>query len=628
MIPELPAQPIDDVLPQLHNALARHPAAVLQAPPGAGKTTRVPPALLDADWLAGKRILMLEPRRLAATNAARYMAQLRGERVGAGVGYRIRYEQAVSQATRIEIVTEGILIRRLQGDPELKGVGLVVFDEFHERNLNSDLALALCRDVQLGLRDDLKILVMSATLDAEPVARLLGDAPLITSAGRSYPVDIRYLENDPNGDPARFTAAAVRRALNESVGDLLVFLPGTGEINRCARELENLTEIDIRPLYGNLPFDRQEAAIRPGPRRRVVLATNIAETSLTIEGISTVIDSGLERRPRFAPERGFDLLERVRISQAGATQRAGRAGRLGPGTCYRLWSEGTQGTLLPFTPPEIAVADLTPLALDLLHWGVRDAGQLTWLDAPSLGRMQAAREQLRLLGALDDKDRLTPRGKDMARLPTHPRNARLLLAGQDHGKTGLAIELVTLLDQRRGTGDTDDLLTAVQQARQRPSTTLKQARKYWHQQLQASELPGQATAEELARLLAEAWPDRLGRRRKVGNGRYLLANGRGARLRFVNDAADNEWLLAVDAGARPGDDDDISLALSVPATVISELYGDVPWQRDINWDARDGRLRAREVRRIGALIPAGATAQGDSGGTGPSRAGGAGTPRP
>ncbi|NIQ94210.1 MAG: ATP-dependent helicase HrpB, partial [Desulfuromonadales bacterium] len=352
--------PIDSILPSLRQALEAQPAAVVQAPPGAGKTTRVPLALLDEPWLAGQSILMLEPRRLAATNAARFMASQLHETVGETVGYAIRYDRRVSKRTRVEVVTEGILTRRLQADPELSGIGLVIFDEFHERSLNSDLALALCHDARHGLREDLRLLVMSATLDAEPVARLLGNAPLVTSAGRSYPIDIRYLSRDPEGRPDETATAAVRRALAETDGDVLVFLPGVAEIRRCAQQLAGLGDVDVHPLYGTLPFAEQERAILPGPRRRVVLATNIAETSLTIEGIRVVIDSGFARQPRFEPASGLTRLETVRISQASAEQRAGRAGRLGPGVCYRLWSEGSQGSLLPFTPPEIRNADLAP----------------------------------------------------------------------------------------------------------------------------------------------------------------------------------------------------------------------------------------------------------------------------
>ena len=446
-----PHLPIDEILPDLQRSLADYPAAVLQAPPGAGKTTRVPLALLGEPWLAGKTILMLEPRRLAASNAARFMARQLGEEAGGRVGYAIRFERRVSRATRIEVVTEGILTRRLQADPTLEGVGLVIFDEFHERNLNSDLALALCRDAQQGLREDLKLLVMSATLDGEPVSALLGGAPLVTSAGRRHPVEVRYLSVEPQGPIAEFTAAAVRRALRETAGDLLVFLPGAGEIRRCRELLETAPgaeEVLLCPLYGDLPFAEQERAILPGPRRRVVLATNIAETSLTIEGVRTVVDSGLARQPRFDAAAGLSRLEMARISRASADQRAGRAGRQGPGVCYRLWTEGTQGSLLPFTPPEIRSADLAPLALELARWGVTEAADLVWLDPPPAGALAGARQLLQLLGALDERGRITPRGEAMAALPAHPRLARLLVAAREAGEIPLGCDLAALLGER------------------------------------------------------------------------------------------------------------------------------------------------------------------------------------
>ena len=330
--------PIDQILPDLCHALSQHSAVVLQASPGAGKTTRVPLVLLEQPWLAGKTVLMLQPRRLAARHAAEYMAAQLGEKVGKRIGYSIRFERKSSQETRIEIVTEGILTRRLQSDPVLSGVGLVIFDEFHERNINSDLALALCRDAQLALREDLKLLVMSATLDAGPLSALLNHCPVLTSPGRSFPVETRYLPQPTGRSSAESVAAAVRTALTESDGDVLAFLPGAGEIHRCAGLLSGLTGVDIRPLFGGMPFAEQRLAIEPGNNRRVVLATNIAETSLTIEGITTVIDSGWERRPRFDVGSGLTRLELKRISVASATQRQGRAGRLRPGTCYRLWT--------------------------------------------------------------------------------------------------------------------------------------------------------------------------------------------------------------------------------------------------------------------------------------------------
>lgn len=443
--------PIDSILGDVALALQTNQAAVLQAEPGAGKTTRVPLALLDESWLAGQRILMLEPRRLAATNAARYMAQCLGERVGATVGYAIRFERQASAATRLEVVTEGILTRRLQADPTLEGVGLVIFDEFHERNLNSDLALALCRDAQLGLREDLKLLVMSATLEGEPVARLLGDAPLLRCPGRCHPVEVTYLPHEPQGPLAEVVARAVRRVARETEGDMLVFLPGAGDILRCRDLLLQEPAVNdplINVLYGDLPFAEQERALRPGARRKVVLATNIAETSLTIEGVQVVIDSGFMRQSRFDAGSGLPRLVSVRITAANADQRAGRAGRQGPGRCYRLWTEATHGGLLPFSAPEIRSADLTPLALELARWGVPDAMSLCWLDAPPVGALTAARELLRQLGALDARQRLTRLGQAMAELPAHPRVAALLVASRGNALAPWACDLAALLEER------------------------------------------------------------------------------------------------------------------------------------------------------------------------------------
>jgi len=441
--------PIDDVLPQFLASLDYAPSVVLQAPPGAGKTTRIPLALLDTPYLKKKKIVMLEPRRLATVNAARWMAASLGEVVGKTVGYTIRFERKVSAAMRIEVVTEGILSRRLQSDPLLRDVGVVIFDEFHERTLGGDVALALCRDVQKGLRDDLKLVIMSATLDCGPIAGLLGDAPVISTVGKSFPVEIRYLSREVEGDIAAAAARTACAALRETEGDILVFLPGAGDIRRCQRLLEEGTNFPkpvlIRPLYGDLPFTAQEEAIMPGKVRKVVLATNIAETSLTIEGVRVVIDGGFSRQLRFDPATGLNRLVTLRVSAASAAQRAGRSGRLGPGICYRLWTEHSQATLLPFTPPEIRSTDLTPLALELAEWGVNDAAALDWLDPPPPGALAEGRSLLQRLGALDQQGLITPHGTAMASFPTHPRLAHMLLAGQGRGEAALACDLATLI---------------------------------------------------------------------------------------------------------------------------------------------------------------------------------------
>ena len=615
--------PIDAILPRLSALLAAAPACVLQAPPGAGKTTRVPLELLNAPWLAGQSMIMLEPRRLAATNAAHYLAAQLGERVGAQVGYTIRFERKVSAATRIEVVTEGILTRRLQNDPELSGVGLVIFDEIHERNLNSDLALALCRDAQLGLRPDLRLLAMSATLDAAPLARLLGDAPLLSSSGRAYPVEIIHLGSPPpRTHLPEAVNVAIRRALKEGEGDLLVFLPGVAEIKRTERLLADLVDaLLICPLYADLPFAQQEQAILPDPeRRKIVLATNIAETSLTIEGVKIVIDGGLERRPRFDAARGMSALETVRISLASAVQRAGRAGRLAPGRCYRLWSSGEEGALLPHTPPEIRSADLAPLALELARWGSSDAAALCWLDPPPTGHLTAARALLGQLGALDVAGRITPLGQRMAALPAHPRLARLLLAAQDLGESALGATLAALLAERDplragaslAHGSVSDVLDRLELCAGRTENadaaacaTIGRAARQFRQLLGCREegLLAGATPALLARLLAPAYPDRIGRQREGQRGHYLLASGVGACLSSRSRLKPTPWLLALQLRAGRGSEGEIDLATPLdPATLEQYVAAQTEAAREVFWDERAERVVGREVRRFGAIL--------------------------
>lgn len=628
--------PIDNILSALKRALAAADALVLQAPPGAGKTTRVPLALLEEPWLAGKSIVMLEPRRLAAGNAARFMAAQLGEGVGETVGYAVRFERRISRKTRIEVVTEGILTRRLQTDPALEGVGLIIFDEFHERNLHSDLALALCRDAQQGLRPDLKLLVMSATLDAAPVARLLGNAPLLASEGRRYPVEIRYLTLDPDGPAAEFTAAAVQRALRETEGDVLVFLPGAGEIRRCQHLLAPVAAaglILLQPLYGDLPYAEQERAILPGPRRKVVLATNIAETSLTIEGVRIVVDSGLMRQSRFNVGAGISRLETTRVSKASADQRAGRAGRLGPGICYRLWSEGLHGSLLPFTPPEIRSADLTPLALELANWGVADAATLAWLDPPPTGALAGARQLLQVLGALDAPGRITELGKAMASLPVHPRLARLLVAARQSEDASLGCDVAALLSERDifrlarpahpADSDLIDRLEALNAWRHRgraPAEVEASACAAVHRVARhLRKFVGAGTAEtketpmaaRLARLLAPAFADRLAQEREPGSGRYLLAGGQGGKLSSRTAVRGRKWLLALEIEGGKLAEGLIHRASAIPAEVLEEITADIPWRREAGWEGE--RATAREVRRLGELVlasrPVAATAE-------------------
>ncbi len=606
--------PVDHILPKLQQALQQARAAVLQAPPGSGKTTRIPPALLNSDWLQGQRIIMLEPRRLAATNAAGFMARQRGERVGKTVGFSIRYEHKTSADTRIEVMTEGLLTRRMQTDPELSGIGLVIFDEFHERSLHADLAFALCRDIHQGLREDLRLLVMSATLDVAPLSALLNDCPVIETRGRSYPVTTRYLELEPAGSIADIAARGVRQALSEVEGDILVFLPGAGEIHRCQNLLAELSpKIQLCPLYGGLPFAEQERAILPGSQRRVVLATNVAETSLTIEGISAVVDSGWERRPRFDSARGLNFLETVRISQASADQRAGRAGRLAPGHCYRLWTEGAQGALLPFAPSEIRQADLAPLAFDLALWGVADASALAWLEPPASKPLDSARHLLVQLGALDQRGAVTKLGRAMADYPAHPRISRLLVAAVEQGCPGLGSELAALLSERDpftagdfsrsgGVGDLLDRLELLRRDRSAKSAVIRRAVRYWQNKTRAGREP-LPDAVQLGSLLALAYPDRLARQRQQGSDRYLLRSGRGARLSPRAVVPKAEWLVVLDVAGKDSAEAEIRLAAELTPEAVESLFGrNLEWQHEVSWDEVGNRVVAREVRRIGAIV--------------------------
>jgi ATP-dependent helicase HrpB len=599
--------PIHDILPKLKTTLAASQTVILQAPPGAGKTTQVPLALLDENWLQGQKILMLEPRRLAATNAARYMSKLYGESVGTTIGYTIRYQRQVSKQTRIEVVTEGVLTRRLQSNPELDGIGLIIFDEFHERNLSSDLALALCHDAQQGLREDLKILIMSATLDGTPLAKLL-DAPLLTSAGRSYPVTIHYAEKENNNLVAG-TTAAIQRALRETEGDILVFLPGAGEINRCGQLLKDLDNIDICPLYSALPYPDQEKAIKSGTRRKVVLATNIAETSLTIEGVRVVIDSGYARQPRFDPASGLTRLEKVRISQASAEQRAGRSGRVAAGVCYRLWSQGAHGSLLPFTPPEIRNADLAPLVQELSNWGCTNPLELTWLDPPPTGGLDAGRQLLQLLGALNSSQQITPRGKILAKLPLHPRLGSLLLAAEQLDCLPLACDLVALLSEPAGHNNQDlqarleTLWTCRTQGRLEEYRNIERASVYWRKRYKLQpmdKLPGNNQAL-IGQLLACAFPDRIGRLRNGENNRYLFTSGRGGQLTKTSSLTAKKFLVATELTGQQGQEGDIVQATALELADILALYPDCPWQKEVFWDDQEGRIVARTVQRFGKL---------------------------
>ncbi len=618
--------PIDTILSQLKETVARHPAVVLYAPPGAGKTTRVPIALLDVLPREVGRIIMLEPRRLAAVSAARWMAQSLGEAVGETIGYSIRFDTKTSDRTRIEVVTEGILTRRMQSDPGLAGVSLVIFDEFHERSIHADLALALCLDVRSGLRQDLKILVMSATLDSGPLAALLGNAPVITSVGKAYPVEERYLEDRSGPLPLR-VAAAIRTVLRQTNGDLLVFLPGAGEIRSCERELRaslDLTEdrLSLHPLYGDLPFEEQERAILPSQEfRKIVLATNIAETSLTIEGVRVVVDSGLTRRLQYDPATGMNRLVTIDLSRASAEQRKGRAGRLGPGVCYRLYDQFALKGMQAFTQPEILGSDLAPLVLELAVWGVKDPRQLTWLDAPPAAAWSSGLQLLTDLGALDRTGSVTMVGRAMARFPLHPRLSCLLLRSQELGCISLGVELAAILSERdlvrknaAAGGKEPDVAERVALLRQwrngkeggSADVSALRAVDRTAKQLQRL-LPAtrnnspqrEMDPGTLARLLLAAYPDRVARRRDEGGRVYVLAQGRGVRLSMDSHLVNDPFIIVVQVDSGMKAEGVVHLAAPVTEDVIrSECAARIQTVRRVEWDRDQGRIIAAIEERL------------------------------
>ena len=599
MTSPLPPLPIDTALPPLRAALAGRGRAVLQAPPGAGKTTRVPLALLGEPWLGGGKIVMLEPRRIAARAAAGHMASLLGEKAGETVGYRIRMDRKIGPYTRIEVVTEGILTRMLQDDPALEGVGAVIFDEFHERSLNADLGLALALETA-ELRDDLRLLVMSATLEGGPVALLLGDAPVVTSEGRAFPVETQHRPPRPGEAIEDAVARAVRDALVEETGSLLVFLPGAREIRRVQAKLAALGDgVAVAPLYGDLPGAEQDQAIRPAPAgtRKVVLATNIAETSLTIEGVRVVIDSGLARAPRFDPRTGMSRLETVTIARAAADQRRGRAGRTEPGMCWRLWARAGEGAMAPFDPPEILVADLAPLALELTLWG---GGDLAWLDPPPAAALAQARALLADLGAIDADGRPTAHGKAMARLPLHPRLAHMVLRAKAEGVGGTAAELAAILEGRRPSSETDLRASLEMLHRDRGDPAVARLREAARDIARRFDLKG--GGGDAGALLTLAYPDRVARRRPGGRGSFLLANGRGAALRDSDPLAGANY-LAIAETDDAGREARILAAAPLDEATLEAVLGDrIAWVETVAWDAAEQAVTARRQRRLGALV--------------------------
>jgi ATP-dependent helicase HrpB len=593
--------PVDHIIPDLKAALMSRPSAILVAEPGAGKTTRVPLALLNEPWLAGKKIVMLEPRRLAARAAASRMAQTLDEKLGDTVGYTVRLERKVSAATRIEVVTEGILLKRLQQDAELPDIGLVIFDEFHERNLDGDLSLALCLDVQRGLRDDLKFLIMSATLDTESLSTFLDKAPILNAKGRMYPVTTKYLDKTSRQTVVVDSVKAVQLALRDVKGSLLVFLPGEGEIRRVEHVLLNDVppNTDVRALYGAMTLADQDAAVKPSEagRRKIVLATTIAETSLTIDGVEAVIDSGFKRAPRFDPASGMTSLETIRVSQASAEQRKGRAGRVGPGVCYRLWPAGETRALAFHDDPEIRIADLTLLALELAAWGTTD---VPWLEAPPIAAFAQAQDVLKKLGAIDSVGAITPHGKAMSKLPLHPRLSHMVIAGKALGVGAMATDIAAMISERDGLPrDTSvDVETRWMHVRGSARERLKQVARQIRDQAGIQE-----DTDEVSHgvLLAMAYPDRIAQRRGA-LGRFRMASGAGAVVAEHDPLAKADWIAVglLDGGQV---DAKVHLAAIITRAEIETHFKDlILTSAGVFWDAKAQVVSASRSVKLGALV--------------------------
>jgi ATP-dependent helicase HrpB len=605
-----PTLPIAAILPEIGIALAAGPNLVLEAPPGAGKTTQVPLALLDAPWREGAKIILLEPRRLAARGAAHRLAQHLQEEVGATIGYRVRLDRKIGPKTRVECVTTGLFLRQLQSDPELKGVAALIFDEFHERSVEADLALAFALEAQAGLRPDLRLIVMSATLDGAKVAGLMPGAKRLTSEGRAYPVTTQHLGDDSNTWIEKQMAAAIRRAVVEETGDILAFLPGLAEIRRTERELGSVPGALVLPLHGDLPLPEQDRAIQPDKdgRRKIVLATSIAESSLTIAGIRIVVDSGQRRVARFDPATGMTRLVTTKVALANADQRRGRAGRLGPGVCYRLWSANSERALAAQPAPEILEIDLAPLALELAAWGIDDPQSLALLDPPPLAALAQARELLHELGALDPQHRITAHGRAMAELGLHPRLAHMLLVAKARGLGALACDIAAILSERdliSGVGRGADLGLRLEMLHagggdRAARARIQQAAKDWRRQLGLS-AERDGSRAEAGSIVALAYPDRLAQQRG-GQGQYRLASGRGAELNR-EDPLSREPFLAVatlDAGQKSAR---IYLAAPITLSEIETDFADlITATETVAWNARDGIVEAKRERRLLSLV--------------------------
>ncbi len=612
--------PINEIIPDLKTKLEKDSVIILQAPPGAGKSTILPLQLLNEKWLEGKKIIMLEPRRLATRSVANRMASLLNEDIGQTIGYRIRFENKISKNTKIEVVTEGILTRMLQNDNALDNVGLIIFDEFHERSLNADLALALCYQVQQVLRNDLRILIMSATLDGAKLSSLLNNAPILTSEGRQYPVEIKYLGTDEKVFLHLRMANAIKKALRENKGDVLAFLPGAGEILRTQELLEQEhSEISVQPLYGDLSQQKQQEAILPHPqgKRKVVLATSIAETSLTIEGITVVIDCGYARTPRFDIQTGLTRLETIKVTKDAADQRAGRAGRLGPGTCYRLWSEGSHIHLIANRKPEILEADLAPLILELSQWGIKNINELLWLTPPPSAAVSQAKELLTQLGAIQN-NKITARGKEMLQMPTHPRLAHMLIEAAHFQKNkptekfiALACDIAAILEERDPLSKESgaDLSLRIELLRKyrngervnadrRILDRIERLALSWRKLLLIDVDNTLPNIFNIGKLLATAYPERIAKRTDKNSLRYRLANGRVVKLNETDALAQEEWLAVahLDAGTNEGK---IFLAAAFDSNDLYELAEE---QQIVSWDKQRGMVVGAIEKRVGNLV--------------------------